>query len=272
MKHPIERDRPLVNFLMEYHRHEIRGLEILESFINERKSYFLVGNHGFNFIEPALLVHSIYNRYRQIPRAVGHFDLFFKFKEIGEIAKSYGVISHEDFRAIRNAIDNKKSLLIYPGGEDEAMLRDYRQEPYTLKWEDRPGFAKLAIKYKVPIIFVMGIGIDEMVFQGAVELPPWIINVLNVSHPENYQKAKWFWNGIFPAPVKITHIITEPIELFGEESDLKRSEYVKYKLRWLQKTCQARLDATLAFRDKGMTDPLDSAIKGIQTFAKKFGF
>lgn len=271
MHHPIEADKPLVEFMRYYHRYEIRGLDILEPLIEKNKPFFLVGNHGFNFIEPALLVHSVYNTYRKVPRIVGHKDLFFKIKEIGELAKRYGIISHLDFREIHNTIKKRKNLLIYPGGEDEAMLRDYNTSPYRLVWEKRPGFVKLAIKYKMPIIFVASIGVDEMVFQGNMELPGWVIKQLNMTNPENYEKVKMFWNGAFPAPVKITHIVTEPIELFGEEQDMKRSEYIAYKLRWLQNTCQKRLDSALAFQDSKMSDPLDKAVKSIQTFARKIG-
>ncbi len=271
MRHPIEADKPLVEFMRYYHRYEIRGLEILDPLVASGRPFFLVGNHGFNFIEPALLLHSVYNAHRRVPRIVGHKDLFFKIKEVGEIARRYGIVSHLDFRAIHDAIKKGKSLLIYPGGEDEAMLRDYHKNPYKLIWENRPGFAKLAVKYSMPIVFVASIGVDEMVFQGNMELPSWVIRQLNMTNSDNYERVKMFWNGAFPAPVKITHIITEPIELFGEDEDMKRNEYVRYKLSWLQKTCQKRLDSALTFQDSAMSDPLDKAVKAIQSFARTLG-
>jgi len=272
MHHPIERDKPIVEFLRHYHRHEIIGLDILESFFRAKKQFFLVGNHGFNFTEPVLLIHGIYERYKTFPRPVGHYDLFFRVKSFIDIIRSYGVISHLDFRSVRTAILKGRSLLIYPGGEDEAMYRNYRENPYKLIWMERPGFAKLAIKYEVPVIFVAGLGIDEMVFQSRLDLPDWIIKMLNISHPDSFKKIKVFWNGFFPAPVKIKHVITEPIYLYGEEKELKNKEYIQYKLKWLQKTCQKRLDSMLAFDNEKMSDPFGTSIQTIQSFIKKMGF
>jgi 1-acyl-sn-glycerol-3-phosphate acyltransferase len=271
MHHPIERDKPMVEFLRNYHRHEIIGLENLEPFYKDKKQFFLVGNHGFNFTEPALLMHGIYDRFKTFPRPVGHYDLFFRVKSLVRYIRRYGVISHLDFRSVRKAIVKGRSLLIYPGGEDEAMYRNYMENPYKLVWMERPGFAKLAIKYEVPVVFVAALGIDEMVFQSKLNLPDWIIKMLNISHPENFQNIKIFWNGFFPAPVKIKHIITEPINLFGEEKELKNKEYIVYKLKWLQNTCQKRLDSMLAFDNEKMSDPLGASIQTIQSIIRKMG-
>lgn len=51
-------------------------------------------------------------------------------------------------------------VVVYPGGVDDSLkLSDER---YQLKWKTRAGFARVAMRARVPIIPVVGLGIDDM--------------------------------------------------------------------------------------------------------------
>lgn len=273
MKHPIERDLPVIDFLRAYHRHSVENLEILRPFFQKNQSFFLVGNHSFNLFDPGLLYHSIYRKYRRTLRVVGQFDIFHKIGLLKEFVKPYGLVAHDDFRRIYTLTSRGKSLLIYPGGIDEAMLRNYQKEPYTLIWQKRPGLAKLAIRYKIPIIFVAGIGIDEMVFQSNHAKMPALLTEF-IKGRGNYlsQSSQWFWNVPFSAPVKITHVITEPIQLTATPSQLKNKDFIEQTLQQLQSTCQSRLDRELVKHSSGMYDPLDWSMRKTQKILRRFNF
>ncbi|KAL3893969.1 MAG: hypothetical protein SGCHY_005537 [Lobulomycetales sp.] len=53
-------------------------------------------------------------------------------------------------------------VLVYPGGSREVM-RKSGDEPYTLFWKERTGFARMAIQHGYSIVPVASVGLEEMI-------------------------------------------------------------------------------------------------------------
>lgn len=273
MKHPLESTKPLYHFYRNYHRHSIMNLELLDSTIREGRGFILVGNHAFNYVDPGLLLHSIYERYNRVPRVVGQRGIFFRFPVINDLMKSFGMVPHEDFRKIYNLIHRNKPLLIYPGGIDEAMLRDYASDPYKLNWENRPGIIKLVIRYRIPVYFVAGLGVDEIPTQGATSAPDFIVDLIKGLGNFSQERARWFYTALgVTAPAKVTHVLTEPIIFKDDPKHLKSNDFVLEKLQWFQQTCQHRLDRIREELEHIVTDPLHEVTQTLQKTLRNSGF
>jgi 1-acyl-sn-glycerol-3-phosphate acyltransferase len=58
------------------------------------------------------------------------------------------------------ALEAGELVGVYPGGIDESLkLSRHRQE---LRWGSRDGFARVALRARVPIVPIAGVGIDDM--------------------------------------------------------------------------------------------------------------
>ena len=58
-------------------------------------------------------------------------------------------------------LENNQNILVYPGGAREVFKR-HDDEPYTLFWENKLGFAAVAIKHGVEIVPVVNRGSEDM--------------------------------------------------------------------------------------------------------------
>jgi 1-acyl-sn-glycerol-3-phosphate acyltransferase len=56
----------------------------------------------------------------------------------------------------------KQNILVYPGGQRE-VLKHSGVKKYSLMWQDRMGFARLAIKHGYPIVPVASVGVEDMI-------------------------------------------------------------------------------------------------------------
>ncbi len=54
---------------------------------------------------------------------------------------------------------NKESIIVFPGGARETFKK--KGEEYTLKWNDRTGFVRMAMKHGYDIIPVAAVGAEE---------------------------------------------------------------------------------------------------------------
>jgi 1-acyl-sn-glycerol-3-phosphate acyltransferase len=119
-----------------------------------------VCNHSTWGIDMLLLFALIYRETGRIPRGLGDRAHFY-FPISSQILRYFGCV--EGTRDIcASLMKNSSSILVFPGGAREVMRRT-TDPPYTLFWEERTGFARLAIEHGYAIVPVAAVGTEENV-------------------------------------------------------------------------------------------------------------
>ena len=131
-------------------------------------------NHQLWGVELPILIANLYLQTGIWPRSIADrgrkllFKLDFKLPLWRNILKFFGAIngSHE---VLEQAMDANQPILILPGGGNEVM-RQKNTARYTLKWENRKGFARFAIEHGYKLIPISCIGTEEL-FLHIYDLP-----------------------------------------------------------------------------------------------------
>ena len=144
--------------------------------IRKGDKIMFICNHQLWGIELPVLLANLYLHTGLWPRSIadrGHFKLPLWRNILTFFGAIYG--SHE---VLEQAMNANHPILILPGGGNEVM-RNLQTAPYTLKWENRTGFAKFAIDHGYKLVPLSCIGTEE-IFVHFYDLPAkwmfWIIN------------------------------------------------------------------------------------------------
>ncbi|MEO6025942.1 MAG: hypothetical protein ABIR79_03630 [Candidatus Binatia bacterium] len=164
--------------------------------------------------------------------------------------------------------------MLYPGSGTEAILRRYRREPYRLKWDGKLGFVELAARHRAHVLFVAGIGIDELYYQTDVPTPASLIRFGKAGDAEYYRGARLQIGAaglhLLPGvllPVPVTHVISPPLALDPELDPDDRGAVAHAQVHlWAES--QAFLDAVVRARD---TDPVDRVCRGAMGWLQRLG-
>lgn len=241
--------------MARYHAHRVLHIERLGALLARGRRVVIVGNHVLDMLDPLLFTTALIERYGSVPCFIGHENLVFRFPGLGRLARSFGMIPSRRMADASAALRRDRLLMLYPGSGSEAARRSYRDEPYRLKWENRLGFLRLALRNDAEVVFVAAVGIDEMYYQSRFEIPGWL---LRLSNAERYRGSRFQFGllgphmlpGLFPLPVRITHVVSKPFDL-GDRDEARRSPAALRRLHarvW--KGCQRFLDAAVARREK----------------------
>ncbi|MGH7819119.1 MAG: 1-acyl-sn-glycerol-3-phosphate acyltransferase [Candidatus Binatia bacterium] len=117
-----------------YHRHHVRGLQHLQEALGSGRPVILAGNHCMDVVDPLMLVTAIRRDLGRAIPAIGHRTIFFGLPGVRSLVRASGVIPSGDAALAEKILRREGALLVYPGAGQEAALRSYRREPYTLKW------------------------------------------------------------------------------------------------------------------------------------------
>jgi hypothetical protein len=279
---PIARDdwlaRPFLAFartFARYHRHRVLHLERLGSLLHRGRRVVLVGNHVLDVLDPLLFTTAVLERYGCVPRFIGHENLVFGFPGLGELARRYGMIPSRRMAETARALEHDGLLMLYPGSGSEAARRFYREEPYRLKWENRFGFLRLALRYDAEILFVAAVGIDEMYYQSSLEIPTWMLRLFG---SERYVGSRFqvgllgphFLPGCFPLPVQIVHTVSRPIVIPDRAAARESKRALREAHQSVSQQCQSFLDAEVARRDR-TAPPLDRAVRATERLLQSIG-
>ena len=168
--------------------------------------------------------------------------------------------------------------MLYPGAIREAGMRSYRDEPYQLKWEGRTGFLRLALEADADIVFVAALGSDEAYYQSALSTPEALIRLVNSGDSARYRgmplrlglAGVHLVPGLFPLPVRLTHVISRPLDL-GDREQARQDDRAFADLHarvWSD--CQRFLDRVVADRAR-YSDRLDRAVRGAERLIQGIG-
>jgi 1-acyl-sn-glycerol-3-phosphate acyltransferase len=258
-----------------YHRHRVLHLERLGAQLRAGRRMVLVGNHVLDVVDPLLFSATLLERFGRVPHFIGHENLVFGMPGLSHLARRYGMIPSRRMDETAAALSSGGLLMLYPGSGSEAARRVYRDEPYRLKWEGRLGFLRLALRFDAEILFVAAVGIDEMYYQSSFQTPLWMLRLFG---SERYAGSRFQFGlvgphvlpGTFPLPVKITHVVSEPLDL-GDRAAARRSKRALRALHervWLE--CQALLDDAVARRER-RADRLDRGVRAGERLLQRIG-
>jgi 1-acyl-sn-glycerol-3-phosphate acyltransferase len=104
----------------------------------------IVSNHALFALDSAVLGAILVRDFGRYPRFLADRNLF-------RVPGLRGLIS---------AMRGGELVVVYPGGVDDSLKLSSQR--YQLQWKTRAGFARVAMAAQVPIVPVVGYGIDEM--------------------------------------------------------------------------------------------------------------
>jgi len=118
---------------------------------------------------------------------------------------------------------------------------------------------------------VAALGADEAYYQSAIALPETLIRLINAGDGARYRGMPLAFGllgvhlvpGLFPLPVRLTHVVSGPIDL-GDRERARREPHALADLHariWTD--CQRFLDGVVASRDT-YSDALDRSIRGAE--------
>src|SRR5262249_9931496 len=157
-------------------------------------------------------------------------------------------------------------------------MRSYRDEPYRLKWEERTGFLRVALEADADVVFVAALGADEAYYQSALSLPSALIRLVNGDDGARYRGMPLrvgllgvhLVPGLFPLPVRLTHVIGMPLDL-GDREQARRDPSALAALHArVSAECQHFLDRVVADRAR-YSDCLDVGLRGGERLLQNLG-
>ena len=274
---PINRATLAVAELLRgYHRHSVRGLSHLRKALRSGRPVLVVGNHCMDIVDPMLLAAAVFRGIGRVLRFVAHERVFFDLPILRTLSRSWGFVPNGRLHQAEAALRADRLLVVYPGGVSEALLRSYAEEPYRLKWDGRLGFLALALRQRAIVLFVAGIGIDELYYQMRFPIPAPVLRY-SMGNGFRYERARLglgalglhLFPGFAPFPVRVTHVISPPLALDYEVDPGDREGLVGAQ-RHLWTQCQAFLDRAVRLRRRD-SDALDTACRGAFALLQRAG-
>ncbi len=118
----------------------------------------VVGNHTLFGVDAAILGTLVRRRVGRKMRWLGERTLW-RIPGLRDVIDAVGGIPGEPEGATE-LLRQGELVGVYPGGVEDSFK--LASEAYVLKWGDRAGFARVAMRARVPIVPVAATGIDEL--------------------------------------------------------------------------------------------------------------
>jgi 1-acyl-sn-glycerol-3-phosphate acyltransferase len=126
--------------------------------IPPRGGALLVSNHALFALDAVVLAALVIRDRGRHPRFLAD-RMLWRVPLLRSVIEAIGALPG-DPAAARTLLQAGELVFVYPGGVDDSLKLS--GERYQLKWKTRAGFARVAMQAGVPIIPVVGLGIDEM--------------------------------------------------------------------------------------------------------------
>jgi len=266
----------LAGGLARYHRHRVLHLSRLADAFAAGRRVVLVGNHALDIVDPLLLLAHVFRELGRAPHFVAH-TAWLELPLLRDLADYAQVIASRRPEETLEALRRSGFLMLFPGGNREAVLRHYDESPYQLDWAGRRGFLRLALEADAELIFAAAVGNDEAYYQSKLPTPQALLRVAaSERDAARYRGARLGFGllgphllpGLVPLPVRLTHVLSEPLDLGDRERALADPEAFDalHARVWL--SCQRFLDHAVAERE---SDPLDRLVRGGQQRLRSLG-
>jgi len=195
----IDKILPVVRSLQAYHRHKVFGLE----HVPDDSAALIVCNHSLATYDITLLATEIYNEKGRICRSLVD-RLFFKLPYLGQFIQATGGIEGSQ-QVASELLLGGNLVAVAPGGMREALRPSF--ERYQVLWDERKGFAKLALNTQVPVILAACPRADDIYEVYPSKLTQWCYKQFRIP----VFLARGLGPTPIPRPVKLVHFLSEPI-------------------------------------------------------------
>ncbi|MCC6647843.1 MAG: acyltransferase family protein [Polyangiaceae bacterium] len=128
----------------------------------------LVGNHTLLGVDSIVLTALLQLEVGRAPRFLAERNLF-RAPFARALFDAIGAVPGEPEAATR-LLTEGELVGVYPGGVDDSFK--LARDAYTLRWGERAGFARVAMRARAPIVPMAALGIDELFSVIAHE--PWL--------------------------------------------------------------------------------------------------
>jgi 1-acyl-sn-glycerol-3-phosphate acyltransferase len=118
----------------------------------------VVGNHTLFGMDALPLTALVIESIDRVPRFLGERNLW-RVPGLGQVLTAVGAIPGTPEDAVE-LLRAGEIVFVYPGGVNDSFKPS--SDAYQLQWENRSGFAKVAISAQVPIVPIAATGIDEL--------------------------------------------------------------------------------------------------------------
>lgn len=200
-----------------YHRASIQGAER----IPESGAAMIVSNHGRLDFDAFILLRLILRSRGRLARVMAD-HMWFRIPFVDRILQLAGAVDGTRDNAV-SLLDQGDLVLTYPGGVREVLNGQFGRE--HIDWDGRRGFARVAIETGVPVIPVVGVGVNsglvflsrgrllgKLLFQGVLRLGPsyaeyrnpLTLGIIPVPLPLSVAVT-------FPLPCRVTYFVGEPL-------------------------------------------------------------
>ena len=212
-----------------YHRHRVEGMERVPL----EGPAILVIHHSLATYDGFLFAASVYESTGRVPTALGD-DLLFRTPGLKHLAWDTGIRPASP-KAGADLLRSGQLMFVSPGGMWESLRPT--EEARTLRWGQRLGFCRLALRTQVPLVMVACPAADDIYTVKKSRFTDQIYRRLRVPFPI----ARGVGPTPIPRPVRLTHYVSEPVR--PDSHDPANEEQ---QVRALRAQCERAMMALLA--------------------------
>ena len=236
----IEAVLPFSKLLLLYHDHRVHNIER----IPKSGPCILLFNHSLATYEVVLLFHRILEEHNRLPRPlIDH--LFYKLPRLGKLMDEVGCAEGCPNEALK-LLARGELVTIAPGGMREALRPSSSKN--QLLWDDRKGFARLAIESQAPVVIALCPRADDLFRVYESRATDWFYDKFRLP----FFLARGIGPSLIPRPIKLEHFISKTII---PPVKSKSSAQQKRQVTLFQKKVVRFAQAFMAETLKKSTDP-----------------
>lgn len=195
----LEKLAPFAEGLKQYHHYKVYNIH----HIPENGRAMILVNHSVATYDILLLGYEIIDKLGRLPRGLADRN-FYKNPHITEVMEKLGIYEANPTNA-QKVLEDNELLMLAPGGTQEAIRSS--NEKYQIKWDNRTGFAKLAIRTQTPIILAACPSADNLYTVKSSPITKWAYKLFRFPLPF----VQGIGSTILPRPIQLTHYIHAPI-------------------------------------------------------------
>ncbi|WP_299457126.1 lysophospholipid acyltransferase family protein [uncultured Microscilla sp.] len=223
--------------------------------IDNSRPYFFVGYHTLLSITDIFYVTELLLKRDIMLRPLAD-SFHFKVPGWHQFWEKMGMVkaSRENCSALMTAGEN---VLVFPGGAREAFKR--KNEQYKVNWQNRSGFAYMAIEHNYPIIPLASVGLEDamdILYDADDMMNTWLGRFLRYTGIAKYIRdgeelppiVKGLGWTLLPRPERLYLSFGEPIdvsEFAGKADDKAAQMAVREKV---ERSVKKQIDTLLKYR------------------------
>lgn len=220
--------------LQAYHRHHVAGLD----HVPRTGRLLLVVHHTFATYDAFLLGLALTEYTGRIMRGLGD-DLIFKTPFVRDLGWNVGIVPASPGAGTR-LLEAENMVGVAPGGMWEALRG--KQERYRVRWGQRRGFVRLALRTGAPIVLAACRTGDDLYSVYDNRLTRGIYRRWHLPAP----LVRGWGPTLLPRPVRLTHHLSAPIAVPAHDP-AREAEQVEA----LFESCRSAMEALLHRADPG---------------------